>query len=354
MPADGDLSLRSLRERVERALHSFLAAQRERIAGMAPPSARLVDLIEAVLTGGGKRLRPLLCCLAFLAAGGTDGPEIVAAAGSLELLHTFAILHDDVMDQAELRRGRPALHRRLAQERREGGHPEDAEVYGVSVAVLAGDLALVLSDAMIAGSGFPKEAVARALRPLEAMRVQAVAGQYLDIHQAGGPSISLEEAAGIARLKTAGYSVAGPVAVGLALAGASGVLRAAIEGYAEDVGEAFSLRDEVLGVFGDPEATGKDAESDLRRGKPTTLIAAAIERAGPEERQVIESRWGNPRSSLEDLEAVRKAVEGCGALAEAEVAVASLADHAVGRLREVGLLEASPGRELARLAERLT
>lgn len=349
----GDLSVTAARERVDRALASFLAAQRERIVEMAPPSARLVDLIEAVVAGGGKRLRPLLCCLAYLAAGGADGPEIVAAAGSLELLHTFAILHDDVMDQAELRRGRPALHRRLAAERRESGHDgpgPDADVYGVSVAVLAGDLALVLSDAMMTGSGFPPAALSRALGPLEAMRVQAVAGQYLDLHQAGGPGVTAEEAGLIARLKTADYSVVGPVAVGLALSGAFGAVRSALEGYAEALGEAFSLRDEVLGVFGDPHETGKDPESDLRRGKPTTIIATAMRRAGPEGRRVIEDRWGNPTSTLEDLAAVREAVEAAGARREAEAAIASLVETAVGALRGAGLLEAPLGQALAGLA----
>jgi len=323
---------------------------------MAPPSTRLVGLIEAVLAGGGKRLRPLLCCLTFLAAGGADGPEIVTAAGSLELLHTFAILHDDVMDQAELRRGQPALHRLLAAERRAGGHAgagPDADVYGVSVAVLAGDLALVLSDAMMAASGFPPETLSTALGPLEAMRVQAVAGQYLDLHEAGGAEVTAEEAARIARLKTAGYSVVGPMAVGLALAGASGAVSSALEGYAEAVGQAFSLRDEVLGVFGDPDETGKDAESDLRRGKPTTIIATAMRRAGPEGRRVIEARWGNPESTLEDLAAVREAAEAAGARQEAEAAIRSLVEQAVRALRGAGLLEAAPGQALAGLAERL-
>ena len=143
-----------LRQALDGAIAAFLSDQRARMAGLAPASARLVDLVELAVASGGKRLRPLLCYCAYRAAGGAHGPEILNASGSLELLHTFAILHDDVMDQATLRRGRPALHRRLADERRAGGRGEDAEVFGVSVAVLAGDLALVLSDAMLTSSGF--------------------------------------------------------------------------------------------------------------------------------------------------------------------------------------------------------
>ena len=143
MPADDDPS--ALRQSVDAAIAAFLAAQRERMRSLAPDSAALVDMIEITLGVGGKRLRPMLCYLAYRAGGGPEGPGIMTAAGSLELLHTFAILHDDVMDQALLRRGRPALHRRVADERRAAGYPNDADTYGVSVAVLAGDLALVLS-----------------------------------------------------------------------------------------------------------------------------------------------------------------------------------------------------------------
>jgi geranylgeranyl diphosphate synthase type I len=295
----------------------------------------------------------MLCYLAYRAGGGPQGPEIVTAAGSLELLHTFAILHDDVMDQAVLRRGLPALHRRLADERRVAGHPNDADTYGVSVAVLAGDLALVLSDAMMAGSGFDKEAVARALVPLEEMRVQAVAGQYLDILQAGGPSPGPEEAARIARLKTAGYSVVGPVAVGTALADPRPAVAEALARYARAVGEAFFLRDEVLGLFADAEETGKDAESDLRRGKPTTLVADAVARSRSAGRQVIEGLWGNPEATAADLEAVREIVEASGALGAATHAIGALVDDAVESLGAAALLDEAPGRLLAGLAARL-
>jgi geranylgeranyl diphosphate synthase, type I len=350
---DPKAQLRALRRSVDAAIAAFLAAQRERIRDLAPASTALVDMIEAVLAGGGKRLRPMLCYLAYRAGGGPQGPEIVTAAGSLELLHTFAILHDDVMDQAVLRRGLPALHRRLADERRVAGHPNDADTYGVSVAVLAGDLALVLSDAMMAGSGFDKEAAARALVPLEEMRVQAVAGQYLDILQAGGPSTGPEEAARIARLKTAGYSVVGPVAVGTALADPRPAVAEALARYARAVGEAFFLRDEVLGLFADAEETGKDAESDLRRGKPTTLVADAVARSRSAGRQVIEGLWGNPEATAADLQAVREIVEASGALGAATHAIGALVDDAVESLGAAALLDEAPGRLLAGLAARL-
>jgi geranylgeranyl diphosphate synthase type I len=351
MPPLDDLS--ALRQSIDTAIAAFLAAQRKRMQGLAPASATLISMIELMLGGGGKRLRPMLCYLAYRASGGRDGPEILRAAAGLELLHTFAILHDDVMDQALLRRGEPALHRRLADERRAAGHPNDADTYGVAVAVLAGDLALVLSDAMMAASGFGTAALARATVPLDEMRVQAIAGQYLDILQAGDSSTGPEAAARTARLKTAGYSVVGPVAVGAALAGPAPGVANALAGYARSLGEAFFLRDEVLGLFSEPAQSGKDAESDLRRGKPTTLIADALARSSPERRKLLENLWGNPRASVADLASVRETVEATGALGAATAAIAGLVDEAVGSLGSAALLEEPPGRLLAGLAQRL-
>ncbi|HMC07867.1 MAG TPA: polyprenyl synthetase family protein [Actinomycetota bacterium] len=342
-----------LRQALDGAVAAFLSEQRARMAGLAPASARLVDLVELAVASGGKRLRPMLCYCAYRAAGGAHGPEILNASGSLELLHTFAILHDDVMDQATLRRGRPALHRRLADERRAGGRGEDAEVFGVSVAVLAGDLALVLSDAMLTSSGFGAAALARAVPALEQMRRQAIAGQYLDLAQAGGPPVGAADAVLIGRLKTAGYSVEGPIAVGAALAGAPEELRAALRGFGVAVGEAFFLRDELLGLFGDPEATGKDADSDLRRGKPTSLMADALARSGPAEREVLLGRWGDPDATVEELAALRAAVASTGALRAAAQSIDALIARARECLRDAGVLHEPPGAMLAALADRL-
>lgn len=358
--ASGDLSragLAGLRRAIERTITTFLAGQRLRMTALAPASAHLVDLVGEAVSAGGRRLRPALCYAAYRVSGGADGAEILRAAASLELLHASAILHDDIMDQADLRRGQPSLHRRLAGQRRaaSGDEDADADVFGVSVAILAGDLAWVLSDAMLASSGFDAPTLSRAGPALDTMRAQAIAGQYLDLTRAGsrstpgpgaedaGPAgdaaVAFEDAAVIGRLKAAGYSVEGPVAVGAALAGAPAATRAALAGFGHALGEAFFLRDEVLGVFGDPADTGKDAESDLRRGKPITLIAGALARAGAAERAVILQHWGDPDATAEDLTAVRAAIRSSGALAAAGTAIDSEVEHALEALRAGHLME---------------
>src|SRR5207302_4484366 len=233
------------------------------------------------------------------------------------------------------------------------GRSEDAEVFGVSVAVLAGDLALVLSDAMLNSSGFDAVALARAMPPLEQMRRQAIAGQYLDLAHAGNPPAGASDAVLIGTLKTAGYSVEGPIAVGAALAGAPETVRSALRGFGAAVGEAFFLRDELLGLFGDPEVTGKDADSDLRRGKPTGLMADALARSGPAEREVLLGRWGDPEATAEELAALRAAVASTGALGAAAESIDGLIARARECLQGAGLLDEPPGAMLAALADRL-
>lgn len=346
-----------LRQALDDALTGYLATQRERMAQLAPSSAALLDLVTQTVATGGKRLRPILCWCAHQVGGGQHGPEILRAAASLELLHTFAILHDDVMDQAVLRRGYPALHRRLAEERRAAGGGEDADTFGISVAVLAGDLALVLSDALFAASGFGAATLARAEGPLEGMRAQAIAGQYLDILEAGTLEPSQRgwggDAALIGHLKTAGYSVEGPLAVGAALAGATGEIAAALQGYGVAVGEAFYRRDELLGLFSDAEESGKDAESDLRRGKPTSLIEEALAAGGDPERAVILAHWGDPHATATHLEAVRAAVRASGAYDASVAIVGAQVARAVSCLEQAGLATGEAGTLLVTLARSL-
>lgn len=302
-----------LRHEVDRVLERFLAAEREEFARLDPRAVPVVDEVARVVASGGKRLRPLFCYAGHRLAGGAHGGAIVAAAASLELLHTFAIVHDDVMDRSPLRRGRPSLHRRVAQEYRAGGGPGEPEQFGVAAAILAGDLAFALSDRLFVTSGFDPEALARAAGPLHDLRVRAVAGQFLDLLHAGRREIDPGAARRIARLKTASYSVEGPLLVGAALAGGDGEVREALSAYGLALGEAYQVRDDVLGLFGDPADTGKDVEGDIRQATPTTLLAEALFRAGPSERESILAHWGNPEATVADVDAVRRAVAATGA-----------------------------------------
>ncbi|HEX6209115.1 MAG TPA: polyprenyl synthetase family protein [Actinomycetota bacterium] len=332
---------------VEEDLARFLQGERAEAEERAPGVGELFDELERVIAAGGKRLRPVFCLLGHRAAGGEVGPVVIRAAASLELLHTFAIVHDDVMDGSRTRRGAPATWAHLeglhAAERMRGS----AEVFGVSGAILAGDLALILADGAFLGAGLAPGALLPALARYNRMRVEVVAGQYLDVAAAHRGEAAEPEARRIAGLKSGNYTVEGPLQIGAILAGGSGELLAALSRYGMPLGEAFQLRDDILGVFGDPALTGKPRDSDLREGKRTVLIARALERAEHEEAAFLLERLGAPDLTDADVERIRGIIESSGALDAVGGLVAELADRARAALDVAGL----PGDVRAALAD---
>jgi geranylgeranyl diphosphate synthase type I len=252
--------------RVDEFLFGFLAERRERLAGFDPAAAVLIDELARLLRAGGKRVRPAFCYLGHRAAGGEDGEPIERAAAALELLHTFALVHDDVMDDATERRGVPTTQVRFAAEL---GWSSPA--HGRSVAVLVGDLAAVLAESLLRSADFPRHRLDAALDRFDRMRVEMAAGQYLDL--LGAARRDLPTAEHVAELKTGSYTVEGPLLIGAALAGASGSLEGRLRAYGRPLGEAFQLRDDVL----DHEAIpGAVERVDALVGE----ALAALDRAG--------------------------------------------------------------------------
>jgi geranylgeranyl diphosphate synthase, type I len=304
-----------IRSQVDHALKGCLEVIRMRFE--TSRAGWLVDEVERVINAGGSRIRPLFCCCSYSAVGGEGGatePRIIQAASSLELLHTFAILHDDVMDGAARRRGGSTTHQRAAEERRATRRGLYSAQYGLSMAVLAGDLALVMSDLMLGASGFDPALIVDVADPLGQMRLDAIAGQYLDLEHSGGASDDQRVAALIAQLKTGSYSVKGPLLIGATLGRGTHRAKAALSSFAEPLGKAFQYADDLLGLFGDPEATGKDVENDLRQGRPTSLISRALALAPPPGRQTIRSIWGKRSATGDELTQLRLAVRQSGAV----------------------------------------
>lgn len=232
----------AVRSRVEAVLAAELAARRAELVALDARAGVLVEELERLVAAGGKRLRPAFCYLGYRAAGGVDGEEIVRAAAALELLHTFALVHDDLMDEATERRGVETTHVRFA--RILGVEPgRVAGAPGRSAAVLVGDLAAVLAESLLRRSGFPAGVLAAALERFDRMRLEMAVGQYLDI---AGAVRDLASAEHVAELKTASYTAQGPLAIGAALAGASAEVEAVLAAYGRAAGEAFQLRDDVL------------------------------------------------------------------------------------------------------------
>ncbi|MCW2577120.1 MAG: idsA, partial [Modestobacter sp.] len=338
VPADQALAAADLdrvRTAVESALRSFLTEQRETLANMAAELVPVADEVAAV-AGGGKRLRPAFAYWGWRGFVDPDDPAaeaddaVLRAVAALELVHSSALVHDDVMDGADTRRGRPATHIGFAG--RHGGDDLDGDPtgFGVGAAILVGDLALVWSDELLRRSGISPAALARARPVWDTMRTEVTAGQYLDLLRAAGGLPGPAGALTVARYKSAGYTVQRPLQLGAALAGAGQGALETCTAIGLPLGEAFQLRDDVLGVFGDPAVTGKSADDDLREGKRTLLVALTEESADGAGRALLAEALGNSAAGTDELDGVRTLMTRTGALARVEERIA----EQTGRARQ--------------------
>jgi geranylgeranyl diphosphate synthase type I len=308
-------------EGVREVLAGFFAARRDDAAIEFMPD-ELVVVLRDFLLSGGKRLRPALCAVGWLAAGGIgDRRSVLRVSASLEMFHAFALIHDDIMDGSDRRRGRPAVHCALAERYSLENRPAAARL-GVSVAILVGDLALTWADELVHTAGLSAEQLSGVLAALDVMRTELMFGQYLDLMSTGRPSEDVDHAIKIARYKTAKYSVEWPLRIGATLAGADEAVMAALREYSLPLGEAFQLRDDLLDVYGRSDATGKPLFDDVRQGKHTALIALALQRADRVDAAMLRACLGDP--ALTDIDAGRvcDVVTALGARAAVEELIA--------------------------------
>jgi geranylgeranyl diphosphate synthase type I len=319
-------SLREVGDRVDRRILGLLDAELARWRAVDPELGEPLGALRALIAAGGKRLRPAFCHWAFVGAGGDPAePRVVDAGAALELLHTFALVHDDVMDGSDQRRGLPSVHRGFINRHLGLGWRGDARRSGEGAAILVGDFAFVYAD-LILGEVPP---AARAV--FDELRLELCVGQYLDLVGTASGSRDPEQATRIERYKSSKYTVERPLHLGAALAGAGPDVRHALTAVGLPLGEAFQLRDDLLGVFGDSTVTGKPVGDDLREGKLTPLIAAATARAVGPDRGVL-GRLGTVDLTAADVAAIQNVLVRCGAVAEIEDRIAVCVDEAVAAL----------------------
>ncbi|UFU04819.1 polyprenyl synthetase family protein [Ruania halotolerans] len=312
-------------DRVLTSLTEVMAAHEE-----VGPEIGDLGTVAADMLAGGKRLRASFAAAGWMAFGGADlDDRIIAAGAGLELFQMAALVHDDVIDDSHTRRGRPAAHRQLATRHHQLSMVGDADRFGASAAVLLGDLLVVASTRELddALDRLPDSERRSARRIVTDMMAGVTFGQYLDIYAqsapwADDPTVDLDRARRVLRAKAARYSVEQPLCLGATMAGAppAGVRACAEIGL--PIGEAFQLRDDLLGVFGDPALTGKPAGDDLREGKRTVLIATTLQRAGTEAARELRHAIGNPELDADALTRAREIIVATGAPSAVEALIA--------------------------------
>jgi geranylgeranyl diphosphate synthase, type I len=344
-PADRE----NLRPRVEFSLSRFLLDRRAHMTSIDSSLSMVADTMDAFVASG-KRLRPAFAYWGYRGAGGADRDDVVRAVAALELVQASALMHDDLMDGSETRRGEPAVHRRFREQHLRAGWRSDPDNYGMASAILLGDLCLVWSDELFGMSGLDPVTVARARPVFDLMRSEVMLGQYLDVLTQASADTSVERASQVARFKSAKYTVEHPLLLGAALADATPEIRTSYSRFGLPLGEAFQLRDDVLGVFGDPAVTGKPAGDDLREGKRTYLVATAFARIDEPARAALTARLGDPALDAEGVAQLREIILGSGALAATEERIEELATGALAILDSVELA-GDAGKVLRELAE---
>ncbi|MFH8715771.1 polyprenyl synthetase family protein [Streptomyces zaomyceticus] len=319
----------AFRARVDEVLRRFVADEADLLAAVDPALGPVAEQVEAAVAVG-KRLRAAFCYWGWRAARQLDSDALVRAAASMELVHAAAVVHDDLIDDSPLRHGRPTAHVALVGSVRHHPRPADA---ARSLAMLVGDLLMSLAGQLFATSGLPAAYLGRA-RPLwAALARDLVAGECLEIlHTGTGPDTAASLK--VIRYKTAKYTVEQPLLIGGALAGASERLREGYSAYGLPLGEAFQLRDDLLGLFGDTRQTGKANSDDVRGHRPTALLAETWRIAGPDERERLRGLLGRHDLDEEGLEAVREVMRRLGAPDRVESMIAARVDEALGALLE--------------------
>ncbi|MEV6752853.1 polyprenyl synthetase family protein [Streptomyces sp. NPDC051214] len=341
------------------AIEHFFAERRAEADMLGQDFTAAVAELERFVLRGGKRIRPAFAWLGWIGAGGDrHGPlaaSVLNACAGLELLHASALIHDDIIDASRTRRGHPAAHVSFAERHRSRGLAGNPEAFGTGAAILVGDLAQVWADVMIRESGLPADTQARVAPVWSAVRAEVLYGQLLDLTNQASEDEGIDAALRVNQYKTASYTVERPLQFGAAIGCAGPRIVAAYRAFGADIGIAFQLRDDLLGVFGDPVVTGKPSGEDLREGKRTALLAIALDRADdrdPAAARLIRSTIGTNLSDGE-LDLVRSAFVDVGAVDHVEGLIAHRTDRALAVL-EASDVTASVKGQLAEMAIKAT
>jgi geranylgeranyl diphosphate synthase, type I len=354
-PVDVEPIGSDFRSAIAGVLESFIAAKQTELASIGDDLGPLFATARTYLDSG-KRLRPAFAYWGWRAAGGsaTKAQSIYVAGAAIELVHASALVHDDLMDDSATRRGLPTAHRQFSQVRPVGNVGRQTAQFGQMAAILLGDMLLSWSDELLGQSGFKPKALARGRVYFDRLRTEVVAGQYLDVLAQTSGTSTVSDAMRVIRYKSAKYTVERPLQFGAALAKGSKPLLRALSSYGVPLGEAFQLRDDMLGIFGDPRETGKPAGDDIRDGKRTLLIARAYDRASKTQRKVLDANVGQSRIDARGTAAVQLVLRETGAVAAVETVIDELTAAALAALAKAPIDDAEACRALEVLTDRAT
>lgn len=318
----------SFKETFESYFTQYLEQKVGEFAEVDAMGQLLVEKMVDFSVGGGKRIRAALVTLGYRAGGGQESEDVFSAAIAIELLHNFLLIHDDIIDLSDVRRARPTMHKMFEAS-------SSDQHFCQSMAILVGDLSCVMATEALTLVELPAERIVRAFQKLYRIGRDTVIGQGLDITLPSEQEVSEKAVTQIYLLKTAKYTIEGPLHVGLILAGADEKSLEEISKYAIPVGTAFQIQDDILGVFGSEEELGKSVTSDIKEGKQTVLTVAARRLGSKIQQKRLKLLLGNPGVSPADIEEVREIMRLSGALDYARTYAKTLAENGKAELEKL-------------------
>jgi geranylgeranyl diphosphate synthase type I len=328
--------LGDFQQRLETELDDFLRGRIESAAAFGESTRELTEPLREFVGRGGKRLRPALVHFACRAAGGERKDLSVEMA--VELLHTYLLIHDDIMDRAESRRGGISAHRHFEGHHRTSGWHGSAERHGEAAAILLGDLASSYATGLFLSSSANPRHDGRVSRCFSEMCSEVVVGQYLEITAPQRADLVRDDLLSILRLKSGRYSVERPIQLGALLGSAPDDLLDALSRYGLALGEAFQLQDDLLGVFGNREEVGKPVGGDLSEGKRTILVSLSLDRASESEREAIVACLQRENPPGDEIDRVQEIIERVGARRTVEDMVGERLERSAAELETMELL----------------
>jgi geranylgeranyl diphosphate synthase type I len=299
--------MKSYKQKIDLQLAGFFDSRLKRAESVSATARQAFEALREFSLRGGKRIRPMLAIFSYKGFGGRNEPEIIKAALAVELMESYLLIHDDIIDQDELRRGYLTIHK-IYENKAKDKH------YGASMAIVVGDIACSLGNEAILATGFPADRKLKAIETFNRVIINTCFGQMLDIDSETNPNITEQDILKIHTLKTAIYTIDGPLQIGAILAGAGQRSLEQLSGFAIPLGKAFQIQDDILGLFGSQEKIGKPIGSDVKEGKKTLLILKAMENAAPAQQRFIQKSLGNRKIQNTDVEQIRKIVADTGSL----------------------------------------
>lgn len=306
------------KEKLDNELKRFLDQKLQESEQIDSSLKKLVEVVKDIVLRGGKRLRPAFVYYAYKACGGKEEKAILYTSQAVEFLHTMALIHDDIIDQAPLRRGKPTAHQLL-------GEPG---------AILAGDLSFVFADEIFTNSPFEDGVIRKARAIYDLLREEVIYGQYLDVFAPEKEKISEKEIIKILKYKSGKYTVERPLHLGAALAGAPPKVLKVLSDYGLPLGIAFQIQDDILGMFGKEKEVGKPIDSDLKEGKRTLLVAKTLEKLKGKERERFLNILGNKKITRKEIVWAQKLIKETGALAYSQNLAKELTQKAKAAVKE--------------------